>query len=426
MRMAGRWSVRLSLLVAVVSGARRDLPPSRRSPPAKSPASSRIRPAPPFPARPSRSPNVDTNLQRVIVSSGEGVYTAPSLAPGDYRVDVELAGFKPMRREGIRLSTGEKARIDFDLAVGNISEQVTVTADAPILRAETASLGTVVEHEQVVQLPLNGRSFITARRPRARASRCRPTRRCRASTAAGRAPTSISSTASPCCSPSRGRWRSSRSSTRSRSSRSRATARRPSSAGSTAASSTSPPRRAPTRFTAPGSSSSATRRSTRRTTSRRPIAVKPDYRRNQFGGIARRPAGQGPHVLLRRLPGTAPVDRPHRHLHRADAAAAAGHLHGGDRRPRAGDLRSGDDGRLDAAPVCRQHDSDRHDGSGRAVAAAALPAADGVRRGQQLQPDRQRDRQPGSVGRRASITSSRPTAISCSAGSRTSGTGSCR
>ena len=65
-----------------------------------------------------------------------------------------------MRREGIRLSTGEKARIDFELAVGDVREQVTVTADAPMLRAETASLGTVVEHEQVVQLPLNGRTFI--------------------------------------------------------------------------------------------------------------------------------------------------------------------------------------------------------------------------------------------------------------------------
>src|ERR1700687_2951016 len=105
--------------------------------------------------------NVDTNRHRVVPSSGEGVYTAPSLAPGEYRVDVELAGFKPVRREGIRLSTGEKARIDFDLAVGDVREQVTVTADAPILRAETASLGSVVEHEQVVQLPLNGRTFIT-------------------------------------------------------------------------------------------------------------------------------------------------------------------------------------------------------------------------------------------------------------------------
>ena len=71
-----------------------------------------------------------------------------------------------------------------------------------------------------------------------RASRCRPTRSCRASTAAGRARTSISSTAFRCCSRSPGRSRTFRSSTRFRSSRSRATARRPSSADSTAASST--------------------------------------------------------------------------------------------------------------------------------------------------------------------------------------------
>jgi len=105
--------------------------------------------------------SVDTNRQRIVSSNGEGIYTAPSLAPGDYRVDVGLAGFKPVRRERIRVSTGEKARIDFDLAVGDVREQVTVNADAPMLRAETASLGTVVEHERVVQLPLNGRTFIT-------------------------------------------------------------------------------------------------------------------------------------------------------------------------------------------------------------------------------------------------------------------------
>jgi hypothetical protein len=43
------------------------------------------------------------------LSSADGAYTAPSLAPGAYRVDIELAGFKRIRREGIRLSTGEKA-----------------------------------------------------------------------------------------------------------------------------------------------------------------------------------------------------------------------------------------------------------------------------------------------------------------------------
>jgi hypothetical protein len=104
--------------------------------------------------------NTRTNARRIAVSTVDGIYTAASLAPGEYRLDVELTGFKPVRRAGVRLETGEKARIDFHLGVGDIREQVTVVADAPIARGETASLGTVVENEQVVQLPLNGRLFI--------------------------------------------------------------------------------------------------------------------------------------------------------------------------------------------------------------------------------------------------------------------------
>jgi hypothetical protein len=159
MRMAGRWRVRLSLLIAVClavpgSAVLAQFAAGEITGIVKNQAGAAV------PGATVTVTDVNTNLQRVIVSSGEGVYTAPSLAPGDYRVDVELTGFKATRRAGIHLSTGEKARIDFDLAVGNVSEQVTVTADAPILRAETASLGMVVAHEQVVQLPLNGRSFI--------------------------------------------------------------------------------------------------------------------------------------------------------------------------------------------------------------------------------------------------------------------------
>ena len=101
-----------------------------------------------------------TNLQRVVVSTSDGVYTVPSLPPGEYRLDLELSGFRRVRREGIRLATGETARIDFDLAVGTVQEQVTVIGDAPVVREATASLGTVVENQQVVQLPLNGRLFI--------------------------------------------------------------------------------------------------------------------------------------------------------------------------------------------------------------------------------------------------------------------------
>jgi carboxypeptidase family protein len=101
-----------------------------------------------------------TNRQRIVLSNEDGVYTAAGLAPGAYRVDVELSGFTSLRREGIRLTTGGKARIDFDLGVGGIQEKVTVVGDSPIVRAETASLGTLIENEQVEQLPLNGRLFI--------------------------------------------------------------------------------------------------------------------------------------------------------------------------------------------------------------------------------------------------------------------------
>src|SRR5439155_25541968 len=104
---------------------------------------------------------IATNLQRVVISTSEGVYVAASLAPGTYTIDVELQGFASARRAGIRLSTGETARIDFALGVGDVREHVTVTADSPMVRSETASLGTVIEHEQVVQLPLNGRTFIS-------------------------------------------------------------------------------------------------------------------------------------------------------------------------------------------------------------------------------------------------------------------------
>ena len=102
-----------------------------------------------------------TNQQRVVVTTNNGVYMAPSLPPGRYRVDVAAPGFKAIRRDRIRIATGEKTRLDFELTIGDVRESVTVTADATALREETASLGAVVEHEQVVQLPLNGRTFIT-------------------------------------------------------------------------------------------------------------------------------------------------------------------------------------------------------------------------------------------------------------------------
>src|SRR5688572_28066052 len=101
-----------------------------------------------------------TGAARRTISTEAGAYTLPGLAPGTYRVDVDLDGFRRLRRQGIRVETGETVRLDLELAVGGVSETVTVTSDAPLQRA-TASLGQVVSQEKVAALPLNGRSFIT-------------------------------------------------------------------------------------------------------------------------------------------------------------------------------------------------------------------------------------------------------------------------
>ena len=102
-----------------------------------------------------------TNASRTIVATPDGVYTAAGLTPGLYRLEVQVAGFRPLRRDGIRLATGETVRLDVDLAIGAVQERVAVRGDAPILRRERAGLGRFVEHEIVVGLPLNGRSFVT-------------------------------------------------------------------------------------------------------------------------------------------------------------------------------------------------------------------------------------------------------------------------
>jgi hypothetical protein len=104
---------------------------------------------------------VGTNLSRTALTTAGGGYNVPGLAPGVYRVRIELSGFRPLIREGIRLTTGETVRLDLRLVLGGLTEAITVTADAPLLRSESSGLGQVIDNRNVVGLPLNGRSVIT-------------------------------------------------------------------------------------------------------------------------------------------------------------------------------------------------------------------------------------------------------------------------
>jgi hypothetical protein len=84
----------------------------------------------------------------------------PQLQPGTYNLKVETAGFKAQERAGINLQVGQVARIDFTLEVGNVTEVVEVTGGAPLLQSETTEIGTVIENQRVLDLPLNGRNYL--------------------------------------------------------------------------------------------------------------------------------------------------------------------------------------------------------------------------------------------------------------------------
>ena len=96
----------------------------------------------------------------VTFTSENGTYLVSKLRPGRYTVVVEAQNFKRLIREDIQLATGERIRLDLELAPGNIAESITIKSDASLLRTETGSLGQVIGNRTIVDLPLNGRSFV--------------------------------------------------------------------------------------------------------------------------------------------------------------------------------------------------------------------------------------------------------------------------
>jgi hypothetical protein len=104
---------------------------------------------------------IQTNQEHATKADESGFYTVQNLMPGSYSVIVEATGFKQHVQQGIQLATGEKLLVNATLQVGSPSEVITVTLDAPLLRSETGSLGQVIDNSKILDLPLNGRNFIS-------------------------------------------------------------------------------------------------------------------------------------------------------------------------------------------------------------------------------------------------------------------------
>ncbi len=107
-----------------------------------------------------RLANTGTGVTFEATSNDVGQYRYLFLDPGTYKLTAELAGFRTFVRENVELHVSQTATIDIVLQVGSQAESVTVGAEAPLLEAEKADRGLIINNRNVVELPLNIRNPI--------------------------------------------------------------------------------------------------------------------------------------------------------------------------------------------------------------------------------------------------------------------------
>ena len=105
--------------------------------------------------------NTQTNEVRRINSDNNGNYRFVFVQPGIYSLKAELVSFRTSTINDLVLRVDEQRRQDIVLQVGEVTQTVNVEANPVAVNAETASLGNVIEERRIVELPLNGRSFLS-------------------------------------------------------------------------------------------------------------------------------------------------------------------------------------------------------------------------------------------------------------------------
>ncbi|MBL8212664.1 MAG: TonB-dependent receptor [Bryobacterales bacterium] len=100
-------------------------------------------------------------LVREVTGSDQGEYVIAQIPPGGWRITVTATGFRQAVVENVPLNIAERAVVNISLKIGQVTEQVTVSAAPPLLEQETASLGQVITRKAINDLPLNGRNYIT-------------------------------------------------------------------------------------------------------------------------------------------------------------------------------------------------------------------------------------------------------------------------
>lgn len=105
--------------------------------------------------------NTATQQVRKATSNQAGVYSLPYLVPGAYNVSAEKAGFRVTTRTGVQVQVGDVIRADFSLQIGEVTQAVEVTGAAELLNTQSSAMGSVVGSRQILDLPLNGRDYLS-------------------------------------------------------------------------------------------------------------------------------------------------------------------------------------------------------------------------------------------------------------------------
>src|SRR6202035_4914968 len=103
--------------------------------------------------------DIDTSVSRSVSSNAAGLYTAPNLLPGNYELRVTSTGFRTQVERGITLTVGAQQQLDITMQVGQITQTVEITTEAPTVELTSSELGATVNSTTVRELPLNGRSW---------------------------------------------------------------------------------------------------------------------------------------------------------------------------------------------------------------------------------------------------------------------------
>src|SRR5215469_135875 len=101
-----------------------------------------------------------TAATRVITANAQGLFSAPSLAAGDYEVRGEFTGFRTLVRQA-QVAAGETTTVDMGMTLGQASEVVEVEAAAVQINFESHAVAGVIARENIQELPINGRSFMS-------------------------------------------------------------------------------------------------------------------------------------------------------------------------------------------------------------------------------------------------------------------------